>query len=128
MGIYSPPSRTEKILRWTARIWSLLVLIIALVVIFTPDSYAAEPVPLKDWFLLGLLNAAILGLLIAWRWERLGALITISASFLRDLSYIILNGRWHTFLLIFWIGALPPALLFLAAWKMKTTRGKNEPD
>ena len=127
MNTSASPSRLEKILRWFARIWSLLALYAALAVIFTPDPYATEPVPPQDWFLLGLWNIAILGLLIAWRWERTGALITIFALFLREFSYFSLKGGWHTYFLIFWAGVLPPALMFLAAWKMKQNRTNHDP-
>ena len=62
-------SRSEKIIRWIARIWSILVFGFTLLRIITPDPYATEPVPASDWFLLSLWGVAILGLLIAWRWE-----------------------------------------------------------
>jgi hypothetical protein len=45
------------------------VFVFALLRIITPDPYATEPVPASDWFLLSLWGVAILGLLIAWRWE-----------------------------------------------------------
>jgi len=127
MDVPASPSRLEKTLRWIARIWSLLVLFIALAVIFTPDPYAIEPVPLKDWGLLYLWDLSILGLLVAWRWERLGVFITIAALFLRELLWVIFNGPWDPAFMIFWAGVLPPALMFLAAWKMKRKRTNHEP-
>ena len=122
------PSRLENFLHWIARIWSLLVLFIALAVIFIPDPYAIEPVPLKDWELLYLWDLSILGLLVAWRWERLGVFITIAALFLCELLLVIFNGQWHLSFLIFWAGVLPPALMFLAVWKMGRKRTNYEPE
>jgi hypothetical protein len=54
-----------KIIRWIARIWSIGVFVVALLIIFTPDPYAIGPVPTEDWFLLSLWGVAILGLLVA---------------------------------------------------------------
>ena len=59
--------RSARIIRWIARIWSIPILIFALLRAFTPDPYATEPVQVEDWFLLGLWGVAILGLLVAWR-------------------------------------------------------------
>ena len=64
--------RSVIIIRWIARIWSILVFVVALLTIFPPDPNATEPVPVADWFLLSLWGVAILGLLVAWRWELVG--------------------------------------------------------
>jgi hypothetical protein len=45
---------------------------------------------------------------------------------LREFSYFSLKGAWHTYFLIFWAGVLPPALMFLVAWKMKRKRTNDE--
>jgi hypothetical protein len=115
----NPASRPEKTLRWIARIWSILVFAIALLKILTPDPYATEPVPALDWFLLSLLGVSILGLLIAWRWELVGGIVTISTMFLREIIWITLRGDWMISFLLFWIFIVPPAILFLAAWGLE---------
>jgi len=111
-----------KILRWIARIWSILIAIAALMIIFTPDPYATEPVPAEDWFLLSLWGVAILGLLIAWRWELVGSLITIVTMFIRELAWGILKGPWMASFLIIWLFVVPPALLFLFVWIQERRR------
>jgi hypothetical protein len=115
----NPASRPEKTIRWIARIWSILVFTIALLRILTPDPYATEPVPALDWFLLSLLGASILGLLIAWRWELIGGIVTIATMLLREITWIILRGDWMISFLIFWLFIVPPAILFLAAWGLE---------
>jgi hypothetical protein len=115
----NPASRPEKTIRWIARIWSILVFTIALLRILTPDPYATEPVPALDWFLLSLLGASILGLLIAWRWELIGGIVTIATMLLREIIWIILRGDWMISFLIFWLFIVPPAILFLAAWGLE---------
>src|SRR3990170_7178311 len=105
--------RSVKNLRWMARIWSILVFVVALLVIFTPDPNATEPVPVADWFLLSLWGVAILGLLVAWGWELVGGIITIASMFIRELVWIILKGQWLVNFLIVWSFVVPPAILFL---------------
>ena len=112
-------SRSEKIIRWIARIWSILVFVFALLRIITPDPYATEPIPALDWFLLSLWGVAILGLLIAWRWELIGGIITIATMFVRELFWVILKGDWWVNFLIFWFFVVPPAILFVVAWGLE---------
>ena len=112
-------SRSQKIFRSIARIWSILVFVFALLRIITPDPYATEPVPASDWFLLSLWGVAILGLLIAWRWELVGGIITIATMFVSELFWVILKGDWLVNFLIFWFFLVPPAILFMVAWGLE---------
>jgi hypothetical protein len=116
-------SRKVLIIRWVARIWSLIVLAVALLFVFTPDPYASgEPMRFRDLFLLSLWGIAILGLLIGWFWELLGGIITIAVMFLREIIWIILTGKWMVNFLIIWVALVPPAILFIIAWRL----GKRE--
>jgi hypothetical protein len=117
MNLSQRPTRRTITIRWVARIWSLLVFALALMMIFTPDPYATEPVPAEDWFLLSLWGVAILGLLVAWRWERAGAILTLAVMFIRELAWVILKGGWIISFLIVWALLAPPAILFLVAWR-----------
>ena len=119
MSNVNAPSRSVKIIRWIARIWSILVFVVALLRIFIPDPYATEPVPASDWFLLSLWGVAILGLLIAWRWELIGGIITIATMFARELIWVMLKGDWLVNFLIIWFFVVPPAILFLVAWGLE---------
>ena len=112
-------SRSEKIIRWIARIWSILIFVVALLRIFVPDPSVTEPVPALDWFLLSLWGVAILGLLIAWRWELIGGIITIATMFFRELIWVMLKGDWLVNFLIIWLIVVPPAILFLVAWGLE---------
>jgi len=112
-------SRSLKNIRRLARIWSILIFVFALIRILTPDPYATEPVLVADWFLLGLWGVAILGLALAWRWELIGAVITITTMFFRELIWVLLKGDWMVEFLIFWLFVVPPAILFLVAWSLE---------
>lgn len=78
-----------KILRWIARIWSLLSLIFALVIATSPDPYAVNPITAREFFMLSLWLIAILGLVLGWRFERLGVLITIIIMPEREILYAL---------------------------------------
>ena len=106
--------RSDRILRWIARIWSLPAILFLLGEIIFPHG-GDEPVPFLEWLALGLLVTAVLGLALAWRWEVLGGSVSIFAI---TGSFIILSIdrgtlMWRTGLL--WFGfIIAPAALFLA--------------
>ncbi len=103
-------------LRWVARIWSIGVIVIALLFIFTPDEYATgEPLAFREIFMLSLWGLAILGLLLAWIWERFGAIFTIVVIFLREIAFYLLYKEWIVNFLLIWAAVIPPAILFLLA-------------
>lgn len=107
-----------KILRWIARVWSLAIFVFVLFMVFSEDPYATgEPLSIKDYVLLGLWGCSTLGLMLAWLWEFPGAVIAIVALAMRDLLYIILNDRWEVSFLMIWALFLPPAVMYLFAWR-----------
>jgi hypothetical protein len=76
-------------------------------------------VPVEDWFLLSLWGVAILGLLVAWQWELVGATIAIVTMFVRELAWVILKGPWLAGFLMIWLLIIPPAILYLVAWSQE---------
>jgi hypothetical protein len=110
---------SSRIIRWIARIWSLLIFAFVIFRIVTPDPSITEPVPFVDWFLLSLWGIAILGVLVAWRWENVGAIITIGIMFLREVAWVVLKGRWIVNFLIVWALVVPPVILFLIARRIE---------
>jgi hypothetical protein len=112
--------RSAKIICWIARIWSIPIFVFVIFRIFTPDPYSTgEPIPAEDLFLLSLWGVAVLGLLVAWRWELVGGIITIATMFIRELAWLILKGAWLVNFLIIWVFLVPPAILFLVAWGLE---------
>ncbi len=107
--------RSSKIFRWIARLWSLLVFIGAMLIAFTPDPTSSGQISVEDWFLLSLWGIAIFGLMVAWRWETIGGLITIVTMFFRELMWIVIKGNWLVNFLIIWLVVIPPAVLYILA-------------
>jgi len=105
-----------KILRWTARVWSLLALALALVVALSPDPNAVNSITAREFFMLSLWLIAILGLVLGWRFERLGALITIIIMPVREALYILFYREWTVNFLLIWVLVIPPAIMYLLAW------------
>lgn len=107
-----------KILRWIARVWGLFALAIGLMVALTPDPYQVRPITTMEIFILSFWGVAILGLVLAWRWERFGALLTIFTMFFREIVYFLLHRGWVINFLIVWALVIPPAVLYLQAWHL----------
>jgi len=93
--------------------------------ILIPDAFSGEPVPAADWFLISLWLIAILGLMLAWKWESFGASLAIAGMALREIAFYLLKGYWTPLFLIVWLLVIPPALLFLAAWWLER-KGKAD--
>ena len=106
-------------MRWVARIWGALITVAALIMVFTPDPYATEPISLRDGFLLSLWGVAILGLLLAWRWEVVGGIVTIATMVVRELAWVVLYGDWLVNFLLMWVVVVPPAILFLVSGRLE---------
>jgi hypothetical protein len=112
--------RYVKTIRWTARIWSILANVFALMIFLLPDdSSSTEPIAAVDKFILSLTGLAMLGLFIAWRWELVGGIFTIVMLFVREIVWVILKGNWLVGFLVLWFFFLPPAILFLIAWRQE---------
>ena len=79
--------RTTRWIRWIARIWSLPIIVFALLFLVgsawnlattgVADPHAVEDYPWTEVLPPIFILLSILGLGIAWRWERLGGTITI---------------------------------------------------
>jgi hypothetical protein len=76
-----------RVLRWTARISSLIVAIVfGLLWWHQPPAFHALPAAMLIKF--GLLSAAVLGLLLGWWRERVGGVVALLGS----LGVLVLEG------------------------------------
>jgi hypothetical protein len=124
--------RATKRIRWIARIWGTLILVIILMILIgyawnwvtggTSDPHAAEDVPPIENLppLFALLSA--LGLGIAWRWEGLGGAIAVVFN-LAGLPVLLMHwpiAEGFPFYLVapygVWMMIAIPGVLFLMCW------------
>jgi hypothetical protein len=108
--------KTKKwvpVVRWVARIWSLGPVIMALVVIVFSRSEEGVVVLWTEWAALSLVAVSVIGLALAWRWQRLGGWISLGALVVFLIVFLITVERSFPTWLIFLVGIGVPAVLFL---------------
>ena len=102
------------IVRWLARLSALLVasgfFLLVAGEIFTPHS--GPPTHFTEWFGIGLLSIAVVGMLLAWTWERPGALLSLAC-----LACWVVAIRTRNYAPIAVLAV--PGLLFLADWLLR---------
>ena len=121
--------RTDVTIKWVrriARIWSIIVIGITLVVavshIVTPDPYATDYPPIEN-LLPMLMVISVLGLAIAWRWEGVGGAINIG-FFLANLGlYWIIRGKFFPLeaLSVLSLAVVPGALFLICWWRSRSS-------
>jgi hypothetical protein len=128
---YSNGDRVTKWICWIGRIWSLPIIAYALLLVVgyawnwltrgVADPYAVEDYSRAEALPPILMLVSVLGLGIAWHWERLGA-ITVIVFQLAALSFILVQSPFTqdfprlVFPYLLWMIVTIPGLLFLVCW------------
>jgi hypothetical protein len=120
-------SKPALVVRWIARILSILTIGIILL-FFVGEADFSQPVSLSLKDVIGLLFfplGVLIGMLVAWRWEGIGAGITVGSLVAFYLSHFLL---WHGFPSgpYFALFASPGAI-FGIAWLLSRPRQELEP-
>jgi len=117
--------KKTKIIRWIARIWSILVLIFAIALLITQLFADSDETPTTlYWVLFGLWFTAVLGLVAGWRWEIAGSVIAITALISREMAVFYLSGEFLVGFWMVWLPIIPPAVLYILAWREENKRKK----
>ncbi|MGE0126639.1 MAG: hypothetical protein AB7U82_00940 [Blastocatellales bacterium] len=105
--------------RWSARILSALILLFwgffIVASIVGDEARSSRPLVTSDYIVLATTTISLAGLAAAWKWELIGAVITLVATL------IAATVNWRVL-------AFPPVLipfaasLFLFCWWMNRTR------
>jgi len=135
--------RTTKRIRWIARIWAIVLVVIVLLILIgivsswvtggEADPYAVEDHPAIENLPPLLAFLSVLGLVLAWRWEGLGGAIAILFN-LAGLPVLLIH--WpiaHEFpLYLFapygvWMMIAIPGVLFVICWWRSRGRVTSQP-
>ena len=108
-------SRWVRVTRWVARIWSLGPILFALGEIIFPHAEEGVDVSLTDWLMLSLVFISVFGLVLAWRWERLGGWLSLVTLAVLSILFLIIVERSFPALLIILVGIGVPGVLFLVS-------------
>ena len=102
------------ILRWIARLSGLLIAggYVLLVIGEFTNPHSGPPPTFVEWVGIGLLTATCAGMLVAWRWELLGAILSLAS--LAAFTAVIHFNR-HTVHVVLAV----PGVLFLADWLLR---------
>jgi hypothetical protein len=127
--------RVTKWIRWIARIWSLPIIVSALLVFGgyawswvttgVADPYAVEDSPPIEALPPILMFLSALGLAIAWRWERWGGTIVVVFQLAALLSLLVLTPLTQDFprsalpYLLSMIVSIPGVLFLVCWWRAK---------
>jgi len=128
--------RAPKRIRRVARIWSAPIIVYSLMMLAgyswswvttgTADPYAVEGYPLVEALPPILMFLSVLGLGIAWRWERLGGAITLGFE-LGVLLLLLMHrpitddfSRSAIPYLMSTVIAIPGILFLLSGWRSRT--------
>ncbi len=130
-----------KTTRWIARIWSVPLILYALVVLIgtaatalglgSPDPYAVqEELTTADYLPPVLLSLSALGLALAWRWEKLGSYLSLAflaAALVSLLVQVPLSSLTWAASTPYWLclAALVPGILFLILGLRSPIRGET---
>jgi hypothetical protein len=103
--------------RWLARSAALLVagayLLLVAGEVLTPHS--GPPTHLREWAGIALLSAAVAGMMLAWKWELPGALISLASL---AVFVPLVHMRRYDVVAI----AAVPGILFLLDWALRKWR------
>ncbi len=101
--------RTRQVTRWSSLILSLLILYSLINPFVAPQTFAMDRVRLSIFFVLLLITA--LSMLLSWRWERLGGLLTIASGIALGAFLIFYIGYFRS-AEISWMGLILIGILW----------------
>ncbi|RME46870.1 MAG: hypothetical protein D6796_08455 [Caldilineae bacterium] len=129
-GATNSEDRTTRWLRRIARGWSVVVLAFAVAILaghlIGGEEPGTVPYPPIENVMPALMVVSMLGLAIAWRWERTGGAINVGAFLAVVGIYRLLRGRFFPLsMMLIFLAAIAPGVLFLiAGWRSRPQAAK----
>lgn len=120
---------TTRRMRRVARIWSLVVIAITLVMaiahILVPDTEATDYPPIEN-LLPVVMFFSVMGLAVAWRWEGVGGAINVGLFVAHLGLYWLIRGKFFPLMAFpVFLAEVIPGVLFLACWWRMRSRGRR---
>ena len=123
-----PPQmeRTER-MRRIARVWSVIAIGVVVVIgiveaVFPHTEGSVEPF---EWLLLVLFPVIpVIGLALARRWELWGSMIALTSVAAQFVIISIDRASFLPALLLFELGLIFPAILYLMCWNIERREAK----
>lgn len=106
---------TRQVIRWTARIFSILFIFVFALMFFGNGINISETTPLGWLSLFFFPFGASLGMVLAWWQEGLGGAITVVSVFLSILIHDPSSGGGYMF------ACASPGILFLLSWMLSVS-------
>lgn len=113
---------STRMVRWTARIWSIISIGLVLAFIVGEGFYPAKITP-EEWLGLVFFPVGItVGMIVGWRKEFFGGIITVGSLFAFYAVHLLTSGAlpkgWA------WLVFAVPGFLFLvcAFWERRKTK------
>lgn len=92
--------RTTKILRWIARILGTLIVLFWLVVALAYGTGEPSEQGLEDIIMTILVVGTTIGILLAWKLERIGGIITLLFGIAHSIFALFASGHNHAFAML----------------------------
>ncbi|HUG17750.1 MAG TPA: hypothetical protein VMM56_02160 [Planctomycetaceae bacterium] len=122
-GLISGSSRSLVVTRWSARVLSGLILCVwgFFIVghLVGHEGEPSRPLVVQDYLLLTAMGAWLAGLAVAWKWEIVGGVLSLSALLLGA----IVNWRLLTF--PFLLIAVAAGLFIISGWTSRRSRPRQ---
>jgi len=124
--------QTTNTIRKIARIWSLVILALALIILIAEilesllNSGSTATYPWYENLIPMTLFLGVVGLGLSWRWEGFGSVLSIVCVIANYVMYIAFGGRGRGLFIvpIILFPVLIPGVLFLISW-LRTQRNIN---
>ena len=126
--------RTTNLIRRIARIWSIVIIALVLLIFiaeiigtFVPDQSMNESYPWYENLIPLSMFLSVVGLAIAWRWEGFGSVLCIFFVIATYIMYVafVRSDRGLYIVPLILSPILIPGILFLVSW-LRIDRGSKQ--
>jgi hypothetical protein len=92
--------RTTKTLRWIARIFGTLIVLLWLIVALAYGTLEPSELGAEDIMMAILVVGTTIGVLLAWKLERIGGIITLLFGIAHSIFALFASGHNHAFAML----------------------------